>query len=378
MKIKSIEPTPSPNTMKIILDTILSPGERNHYKKEHSDNAPHFIQELLRIEGVTSVYHVSDFVALDRHPKFDWKQLLKSVRKVFGDEIETSGDEATFNESFGDVKVFVQIFAGIPMQIKLTDGELETRQGLPERFMEAIMTLTKQADNIVMEREWKEYGIRYGDMNEIGEEVADEIEAAYDIDRLSNLVRLALLPKEKIAVESNKTTYQVTFEMMEHADWKKRYAALEQMNPKKEDLPILEKALDDEKQSIRRLAVVYLGMIEDADVLPLLEKAMLTDKSAMVRRTAGDGFSDLGDVRGIPAAMKALEDKNKLVRWRAAMFLYEVGDKQAIPALKKATSDLEFEVALQVQMAIERIEGGVEAKGSVWKQMTESISKNPS
>ncbi|CJD75408.1 Uncharacterised protein [Streptococcus pneumoniae] len=32
----------------------------------------------------------------------------------------------------------------------------------------------------------------------------------------------------------------------------------------------------------------------------------------------------------------------------------------------------EFEVAMQARLALERIEGGEEAKGSVWKQMTES------
>ena len=69
---------------------------------------------------------------------------------------------------------------------------------------------------------------------------------------------------------------------------------------------------------------------------------------------------------------KHLKDKSKLVRWRAAMFLYEVGDEKSLPALKAAENDPEFEVSLQIKMAIERIEGGEKAKGSVWKQMTEA------
>ncbi|CAM5357546.1 hypothetical protein LSPH24S_02720 [Lysinibacillus sphaericus] len=43
------------------------------------------------------------------------------------------------------------------------------------------------------------------------------------------------------------------------------------------------------------MATVYLGMIEDVAVVPYLEKA-LRDKSAAVRRTAGDCMSDLGFV----------------------------------------------------------------------------------
>ena len=60
--------------------------------------------------------------------------------------------------------------------------------------------------------------------------------------------------------------------------------------------------------------------------------------------------------------IRALKDKSKIVRWRAAMFLYEVGDENALPALKEAEDDPEFEVALQIKMAIERIEGGKRQK----------------
>ncbi|MDT2208001.1 HEAT repeat domain-containing protein, partial [Paenibacillus larvae] len=91
---------------------------------------------------------------------------------------------------------------------------------------------------------------------------------------------------------------------------------------------------------------------------------------AAVRRTAGDTLSDIGNPAAIPAMIKALKDKNKLVRWRAARFLYEVGDESAVPALKEAAGDPEFEVSLQVQIALERIEGGHEAEGTVWQQMT--------
>ena len=41
------------------------------------------------------------------------------------------------------------------------------------------------------------------------------------------------------------------------------------------------------------LATVYLGMIKETEVLPLLYKA-LKDKTVTVRRTAGDCLSDLG------------------------------------------------------------------------------------
>ena len=159
---------------------------------------------------------------------------------------------------------------------------------------------------------------------------------------------------------------------MDDESWERRYQALEQMeDPTVADIPILEKALFDNKVSIRRLAVVYLGMIEDKLVLPGMYQA-LKDTSAAVRRTAGDCLSDLGFPEAMEEMANALADKNKLVRWRAAMFLYELGDESVLPALKAAENDAEFEVALQVKMAIDRIENGEEARGSVWKQMTEA------
>jgi HEAT repeat protein len=69
--------------------------------------------------------------------------------------------------------------------------------------------------------------------------------------------------------------------------------------------------------------------------------------------------------------IKALRDPSKIVRWRAARFLYEVGDETAIPALREAQDEPEFEIRMQLKLALERIEGGEAAVGSVWQQMTQ-------
>ena len=81
MKIKAIEPTPSPNTMKVILDEKLPSGTRNNYRKENLDDAPEQIKKILSIEGVTGVYHVADFIAVERHAKAEWEKILPEVRR---------------------------------------------------------------------------------------------------------------------------------------------------------------------------------------------------------------------------------------------------------------------------------------------------------
>lgn len=321
MKIKSIEPTPSPNTMKVILTEEAPGGKSNNYKKGQAEGAPPVIQKVLNIDGVKGVYHVADFLAVERNARFDWKDILPAVRSAFGmAETDENGGASEEKESFGEVKVFVQMFSGIPMQVKLTDGEREERFGLPERFQEAIFKLKTASSNVVLERSWKEQGVRFGDFSEIGRDVTEELQAAYDEERLQKLTEaVASHNKETEKQAVQRKSYKVTLDMLDDEDWQKRYAHLEQMDPKEEDIPVLEKALNDPKTSIRRLAVVYLGMIETPDVLPLLYQA-LEDKTITVRRTAGDCLSDIGNPDAIPAMVKALKDPSKLVRWRRRCF----------------------------------------------------------
>lgn len=373
MKIVSIEPTPSPNTMKINLDEELPMGKSHNYKKEDKDGAPEIIKKILSIDGIKGVYHVADFLAVERNAKFDWQDLLYQVRKAFGEEgIEDSGEGKIADQHFGEVKVQVQMFKGIPLQVKLTGSEGEKRFGMPEMYTKAVGEVQRAEDNYIYLREWKDFGVRYGDMEQIGNEVVEELIALYPEDRLNRLIKAG---KEKTFVPEQRKRIKLKLEDLDQTDWRKRYQLLEQMeDPTLEDLPLLEKALNDEKASIRRLATVYLGMIEDKKVLPLLYKA-LKDKTVSVRRTAGDCLSDLGFKEAMREMAEALKDESKLVRWRAAMFLYETGDESVLPSLKEAENDPEFEVKMQVKMAIERIEKGEEAKGSVWKQMTEARKK---
>ena len=378
MKIVSIEPTPSPNNMKLNMDESLPDGVKKTYTADNAVEAPAYMQSLLNIEGVKSVFQTADFIAVERYPKADWQKVLEQVRKVFeesgGSSPDVAVDPAGTDDGFGEVNVLIQTFKGIPYQIKLTTGTEEKRFALPERFSEAVMRVQHTASNLVLERKWEEQGVRYGEMDEIGKQVAEEINAAYDEQRLERLVTRALEPEKAVTLREELSLEEVA-RRLDDPDWKTRYAAWEQINPSKETLDVLVKALDDPKMSVKRLAVAYLGMIEDPIVLPYLFRA-LKDKSATIRRTAGDCLSDLGDPAAIKPMTEALQDPNKIVRWRAARFLYEVGDETAVPALREAQDDPEFEVQLQVKIALERIEGGHEAEGTVWQQMTRARQSN--
>ncbi len=363
--------------MKVNVDEKLPDGQTENYKRDDEmQEAPAYVRDLFQIDGVKGLYRVVDFIALERNPRIPWEEILPAVRQALGSSEQQEEEKQETNagqqeEAFGEVHVYLQMFRYIPMQVKLEEGEVEKRFGLPERFMNATMKASETSDNMLMERKWVEQSPRYGDLEEIGKEVLEEVNASYDDARLEDLVKYALNNE----TASNRSFYQkVTMEMMEAPNWKDRYAALDRMDPTEEDLPVLDKALQDEKASIRRLATAYLGMIENKQVLPYLYKA-LKDKAVNVRRTAGDCLSDLGFEEAMPEMINSLTDKSRLVRWRAAMFLYELGDETAIPALNDALQDLEFEVRMQVKMALARIEGGERAKGSIWHQMTEAAKQ---
>ena len=84
MKIITIEPTPSPNSMKIVVDTELPFGKSYNFTKDNKDEATGEAAAILAIEGVKGVYHVADFFAVERNAKYAWEGILAGIRQVLG------------------------------------------------------------------------------------------------------------------------------------------------------------------------------------------------------------------------------------------------------------------------------------------------------
>lgn len=372
MKIIFIEPTPSPNTMKLHLDESLAAGVRKTYTLDNERSAPSWIASMLHIPGVKSVFHTADFVALDRKPNADWSSVLAAVQEQFGQDGAPSAwnpEEEDTAIHYGEAAVLVQYFRGIPMQIRVKSGGQEERISLSDRFVQAVTEVASAT--LIKERKLVDYGVRYGELPEIAREIEQEIEAAYPPERLASIVSQAIAhgrSEDEFTEERRSLSPLEAREWFKSEDWRKRYAALEGLKPVETPTELLEAALRDPKTQVRRLAVVYLGDIRTPQALEML-CAALRDSSPAVRRTAGDTLSDIGDPVATAPMIEALRDRSKLVRWRAARFLYEVGGDEAKDALREAIDDPEFEVSLQARMALERIESGEEAAGTVWQQM---------
>lgn len=372
MKLLSIEPTPSPNSMKLNLDESLPRGRRLTYTIKEINDTVEPYRSLLSISGVKSLFHTTDFIALDRKPGADWAAILADARTILQADQAMNTSIGQGSSGYGEAQVLVQMFRGIPIQVRVRTIDGEVRSALPPKFFDAVNKAA--GSTMIMERKLEEFGIRYGAPEEIANEIVQELDASYTADRLNSLIEasLAIGSSEDmpvVIVRPAPLNNKEVLEQFQQEDWQARYAALERYQLDDEAITVTQKALEDANASIRRLAVVFLGDLRTPEAMPLLYKA-LADSSPSVRRTAGDTLSDLGDPGAIEPMIVALADKNKLVRWRAARFLYEAGDERALPALKIAAEDTEFEIQLQAKIAIERIENGEEAAGSVWQQMT--------
>ncbi|MNZ84359.1 hypothetical protein D3C78_1031120 [compost metagenome] len=340
-----------------------------------ASEAPEPLKQLLSINGVRSLFRTADFIALDRKPGADWAAILAEAGRLLHQDAGEGGPSpGASTAGYGEAQVLVQMYRGIPMQVRVRMADSEVRSALPSKFGEAVARAA--GSSMIRERRLEEFGVRYGEPEEIAAEIVRELDASYTEERIETLVQAAIEQGsadsgENIqpAVRPAPLSLEEARELFASPDWQVRYAALERYTAAVEGLQLLAAAIKDENTSIRRLAVVYLGDLRSAEALPYLFEA-LKDSSSSVRRTAGDTLSDLGDPAAIGPMIDALQDKNKLVRWRAARFLYEAGDESAVEALREAAKDSEFEIQLQAQMALERIERGEEAAGSVWQQMT--------
>lgn len=379
MKLLSIETTPNPNSMKLNLDETLAKEVAITYTNENSGDCPAYIEKILAIPGVSSVFRVADFMAIQRKPTSGWEDILSQVRVVleYASLSNTKPEpEETSDKEWHEVMVSVQYFRDLPMLVKVSSGNETTRLPLPERFGQAIERAMGASENLLMERKWRDEGLRYGELRDVGEALVREISAVYDEKKLKELVARAYHPDlhEKVKASGDELV-----QAFESPKWEKRFAALKEVGRNataqidSQALSLIIRATKDPKMSIRRLAVVFLGLIKTPEVLAPLCEA-LKDKAVGVRRSAGDALTDLGDPKAIGPMVETLKDPNKLVRWRASRFLYELGNESALPALREAQDDCEFEVEMQIRQAIERIESGKVGQGSVWRKMTQGIN----
>lgn len=82
MKIVAIEQTPNPNSMRVVLDTELPSGTSYNYKKSDVGTAEEPAASVLKINGVNGIYHVMNFMAVERSSDVEWEEILSAIEAV--------------------------------------------------------------------------------------------------------------------------------------------------------------------------------------------------------------------------------------------------------------------------------------------------------
>lgn len=388
MKLCSVETTPSPNSIKLNLDEqISSKALTLQGSSADSPNSPAVARELLLIAGIKSVFVVSDFITLTKENSADWQPILEKAARLLGSpEKEGSVLEDTIakqalpqdgGQNLGQVEVAIQVFRGIPVQVRVTGEAEQARVALPERFNQALQrAIAATGANYVAERTWQPYEPRFGNPEEVARMVADELASTVD---QAELVRreTAAVANRAPAAATDRSSQQELLAELSAPEWERRLKAIHAIAVNPETLGAVVAALNDERSAVRRWAAAILGASAMPEAVEPLGHVVLSDGSVVVRRTAGDALSDLGDIQAIATMCRALEDRSKLVRWRAARFLNEVGDQTAMEPLRRAAErEDEFDVRLEMTAAIERIEGGGETQLPMWMRIAQGGDRN--
>lgn len=384
MKLCSIETTPSPNSIKLNLDEQISPKALTlQGSSADPPNSPAVARELFLIAGIKSVFVVSDFITLTKENSADWQPILEKAARLLGSPQEKDtflGDTIQLKQTLpqdggqnlGQVEVAIQVFRGIPVQVRVTGEGEQARVALPERFNQALQrAIAATGANYVAERSWQPYEPRFGNPEEVARMVADEL--ASTVDQAELVCREAAAVGNRVpAAATNRSSQQELLAELGAPEWERRLKAIHAIAVNFETLSAVVAALNDERSAVRRWAAAILGASAMPEAVEPLGDAVLFDHSVVVRRTAGDALSDLGDARAIATMGRALEDRSKLVRWRAARFLNEVGDQTAVEPLRRAAErEDEFDVRLEMTAAIGRIEGGGETQLPMWMQIAQ-------
>lgn len=355
---------------------------------ESAPQAPAVFQELLAIEGIASLFAISDFVTLTRKGSADWPPILTVAGQILGiaEGAESSISESlqsttnakpTTSQKFAQVDVAIQKFRGIPVQVRVMNDAQQARVALPDRFNQALQrAIEATGADYVAERVWAPYQPQFGEVDAIAHQIAEELTTLVDEPTLAILEKQAI--KQQTVTSDSKTSdleQSGLITELQQIDWKRRLKAIQQIEVDEETFSVVVDALQDERNSIRRWAAALLGASERADAVPPLVQMLLEDASPIVRRTAGDALSDLGDAQAIAPMITALGDASALVRWRAARFLTELGDESAIAPLTKAIeTEQEFDVRVEMSAALDRIQAGEAAQLPMWMRISNAGS----
>ncbi len=115
------------------------------------------------------------------------------------------------------------------------------------------------------------------------------------------------------------------------------------------------------------------GYRRRTEITPLLRRALLGDRDARVRASAGRALGRLGSRAAVPDLVRALSDASPDVRVVAAAALWRLPDPSSVEALTRVTSDADVTVREWAAMAL-GVSGDTRATAPLVRLLDDSSS----
>ncbi|MGW7782584.1 NifU N-terminal domain-containing protein [Staphylococcus xylosus] len=81
MEIVEVSQTPNPNTMKIVLQ-LSGEDYKPNTCTSVKDGQPDFINAILELEGIKSIFQAMNFISVDKNSDSNWDDLLPRVTET--------------------------------------------------------------------------------------------------------------------------------------------------------------------------------------------------------------------------------------------------------------------------------------------------------
>src|SRR5438552_17705381 len=111
--------------MKLNLNETVAKGVAITYTHENIGDCPAYIEKILAIPGVSSVFRLADFMAIQRKPTAGWEDILSQARAVleYASLNNTKPEPAeTSDKKWREVTVSVQYFRYHQMLVTVCTG----------------------------------------------------------------------------------------------------------------------------------------------------------------------------------------------------------------------------------------------------------------
>ena len=87
--VKSVDPTPNPNSMKITVDRSLTEERKSesYFDAQEAEKSP-LAKACFSVQGITSVFILNDFVTVGREPTVAWEEIMPKLTEVLEEHLK--------------------------------------------------------------------------------------------------------------------------------------------------------------------------------------------------------------------------------------------------------------------------------------------------